>query len=258
MCLSSPPAKSMDDPQALLYRLPSSVVSLQKYGKNMCSQRGRAIVCNQCITIKSIVQAFAEGIKEVDDQFKEVNTQCSTQTSVTKQNRQYRSGVGPLPEKEVVKRVVPFLANRLSCSTDIEVAYPSSRQKCDICIGQSGNYHWAIEVKMLRFLGDNGKPNDNIIAHILSPLTQHNSALIDCDKLSSSSLGCKKAILIYGFEHDKWPLKPVIEAFELLANERLKKIGHRLGKRHVTCFTNLIHPIHQKGKVFGWEIQAIP
>jgi hypothetical protein len=28
---------------------------------------------------------------------------------------------------------------------------------------------WAIEVKMLRLMGDNHKPNDNMLMHILSP-----------------------------------------------------------------------------------------
>ena len=35
---------------------------------------------------------------------------------------------------------------------------------------------WAIEVKMLRLMGDNGKPNDNMLMHILSPYERHRSA----------------------------------------------------------------------------------
>ena len=41
---------------------------------------------------------------------------------------------------------------------------------------------------MLRFLGDNGKPNDNILMHVLSPYPQHRSALTDCEKLARSSV----------------------------------------------------------------------
>jgi hypothetical protein len=32
---------------------------------------------------------------------------------------------------------------------------------------------WAIEVKMLRLMGDNGKLNDNMVMHILSPYPAH-------------------------------------------------------------------------------------
>ena len=69
----------------------------------------------------------------------------------------------------------------------INISYPESpRQKCDLCVGKAvENWDWAIEVKMLRLLGDNGKPNDNILMHILSPYAAHRSALTDCAKFGS-------------------------------------------------------------------------
>ncbi len=36
---------------------------------------------------------------------------------------------------------------------------------------------------MLRLMGDNGKANDNMLMHILSPYPSHRSALTDCEKL---------------------------------------------------------------------------
>jgi hypothetical protein len=52
------------------------------------------------------------------------------------------------------------------------VPYPNApRQKCDLLISPNEGQPWAIEVKMLRFMGDNGKPNDNMLMHILSPLS---------------------------------------------------------------------------------------
>ena len=131
------------------------------------------------------------------------------------------------------------------------VPYPDvPRQKCDLCIGQKSCWEWAIEIKMLRFLGDNGKLNDNILMHILSPYPAHRSALTDCSKLVNSPLGERKAILIYGFEHEKWPLAPAIDAFERLARAQVQ-----LGPRHVAGFGNLVHPIHAKGRLFVWEIR---
>jgi hypothetical protein len=71
----------------------------------------------------------------------------------------------------------------------------------------------------------------------------------DSEKLAQSSLNGRKAILIYGFDHDNRPLEPAIEAFETLAQLKV-----RLGVRLSCAFQDLIHPVHTKGKVFAWEI----
>jgi hypothetical protein len=104
---------------------------------------------------------------------------------------------------------------------------------------------------MLRFLGDNGKENSNILMHILSPYPAHRSALTDCDKLVQSGLRGRKAIIIYGFDHTDWPLDPAVEAFEELASSRVS-----LGVRQEAGFFGLIHPVHSAGRVFGWEISG--
>jgi len=103
---------------------------------------------------------------------------------------------------------------------------------------------------MLRLLGDNGRPNDNMVTHILSPYPAHNSALTDCAKLLASQLGIHKAILIYGFDYSRLPMDPPIEAFEVLASRDVK-----LASCTVAAFDGLIHPVHQRGRVFGWEVQ---
>lgn len=102
---------------------------------------------------------------------------------------------------------------------------------------------------MLRILGDNGRPNDNILMHILSPYPGHRSALTDCSKLMNSGLSGRKAILIYGFESEDWPLAPALDAFEVLAKAR---VG--LGPREGSEFGGLVHPVHRAGQVVGWEL----
>lgn len=113
------------------------------------------------------------------------------------------------------------------------------------------DWEWAVEAKMLRMLGDNGKLNDNMLMHILSPYPAHRSALTDCEKLVISGLPGRKAILIFGYEYDGWDMTPAIEAFETLARERV-----RLGPRSSAPFVGLVHPVHQRGAVFAWEITA--
>jgi hypothetical protein len=108
---------------------------------------------------------------------------------------------------------------------------------------------WAIEVKMLRLMGDNGKLNDNMVTHILSPYPAQRSALTDCTKLVASPLGTQKAIVIYGYDYSGWPMDPAIEAFETLASKQVKLASHA-----VASFDRLIHPVHQCGRVFGWQL----
>ena len=102
---------------------------------------------------------------------------------------------------------------------------------------------------MLRLMGDNGKPNDNMPMHILSPYPDDNSALTDCQRLAASGFSGSLAVLIYGYDYDARPMEPAIEAFEQLAMQRV-----RLGPRQVASFDGLIHPVHRRGGVFVWEV----
>jgi hypothetical protein len=102
---------------------------------------------------------------------------------------------------------------------------------------------------MLRLMGDNSKPNDNMLMHILSPYPSHRSALTDCQKLAASGFSGSLAVLIYGYDYDALPMEPAVEAFEQLAESRV-----RLGPRQAASFDGLIHPVHRRGAVFVWEV----
>ena len=69
---------------------------------------------------------------------------------------------------------------------------------------------------MMRLFGDNGKTNDNITMHILSPYTQQRSALTDIYKLQESGFDGDKAIMIYGYDYDDYPMLMMLECFEAL------------------------------------------
>ena len=112
---------------------------------------------------------------------------------------------------------------------------------------------WAIEIKMSRPNGDNGKPGDTAIKDILSPYAADRSALTDCVKLTASTVAPRKAILIYGFDDPRRPLTQIISAFETLAAARV-----RLATRFEAAIGPLVHPIHATGAVFGWEIEPLP
>jgi hypothetical protein len=136
----------------------------------------------------------------------------------------YRPGIGPHTESATLNFVMEHLRQVLpdvymgSCR---EVSYPSSpRQTCDVCFGSDPDWHWSIEIKMLRVMGDNGKSNDNILMHILSPYPANRSAVTDCEKLLQSGLPGHKAIMIFAYEYRDYPAEcrpptePVIRTFD--------------------------------------------
>jgi hypothetical protein len=169
---------------------------------------------------------------------------------------QYQPGIGPHPETQAVALVVGELGrvapHRYEGCLRTGVPYPTSRQKCDLCIGSEPSWQWAVEIKMLRLMGDNGKPNDNMLMHILSPYPRDRSALTDTAKLVGSGLTARKAIVIYGFDYPGLPMDPAIEAFEALARRWV-----RLGDRAVSGYADLVHPVHSAGRVFGWEVAPL-
>lgn len=167
----------------------------------------------------------------------------------------FQPGIGPHSESKAVELV----ARELECLDPATyggriktgVPYPGQiRQTCDLCVGTNPDWEWAIEVKMLRMKGDNGKPNDNMLMHILSPYPRDRSALTDCEKLTRGSWSCSKAVMIYGFDYPDLPMDPAIGAFETLAQLRAS-----LSARCTGAYRDLVHPVHQKGRVFGWEVQ---
>lgn len=168
--------------------------------------------------------------------------------------RSFQPRIGPHSEADVVRMVLDDLRIRNPssyASVRENVSYPDSRQKCDVCFQISGSYSWAYEVKLLRFLGDNGKPNDNMLMHILSPYPADRSALTDCCKLVETRIAARSGVLIFGYEDLKWPLQPAISAFERLASERVRLINRTVGGP-----IDLIHPVHHTGAVFGWEVAS--
>jgi hypothetical protein len=165
--------------------------------------------------------------------------------------RVFQPGIGPHSESETITIALqePF-AGFQDAHIEREVPYPAvPRSRCDLIIDDDEG--WAIEIKLLRLLGDNGLKNDNMLMHILSPYPADHSALTDCTKLLQSGFEGRKAIVIIGYDYDAFPLAPAVHAFELLAAHEVT-----LRSTEAAAFDGLIHPVHQRGAVFGWEILA--
>lgn len=196
--------------------------------------------------LQQLAEDFAAGMVAADD---------GEPVAVNKRSgKPFQPGIGPHAESEVIDLVGAELLriepDQYEGRWHTDVPYPSDgRRRCDLCLGEPGRWEWAIEVKMLRFLGDNGRVNDNILMHILSPYAADRSALSDCEKITRSDLAGQKAVMIFGYDHAEWPLDPAIDAFENLAEGRVV-----LGPRAEASFEGLIHPVHQEGRVFAWSV----
>jgi hypothetical protein len=207
-------------------------------------REGKSHNGGRVLELQQLIEDVASSIKRIDAR--------RPQAANVRTGAVYQPGIGPHPETQAVALIVRELeemaAERYAGVLQTNIAYPFGRQKCDLCIGTPSSWEWAIEIKMLRLMGDNGKPNDNMLMHILSPYPGDRRALTDCVKLAELGPPGRKAIVIYGFDYTALPMDPAIEAFEVLASQRVQ-----LGDRFVAGYAGLVHPVHVAGRVFGWE-----
>src|SRR5262245_5721422 len=102
------------------------------------------------IELQDIVDAFAKALAAAD---------ARRPVAVSpRSGHMYQPGIGPHPEERAVDLVMRELASdRPDWRSQVRVCYPGSRTTCDWLLGDP--LEWAIEIKMARPNGDNGKPD---------------------------------------------------------------------------------------------------
>lgn len=157
---------------------------------------------------------------------------------------QFKPGVGPYGEPQVVK----LIATRLNTLEGYANKVATKRTP-DLLISNA----WAIECKIARPFGDNGKLAENWSVNLLHPYTGNTSLLGDCMKLSSLRGTERKAAVVIGYEHTPpvIDLDPLLVSFEVIARQVL---SIRLTDRVQTMRRGLRHPVHQQLLVCGWEV----
>jgi hypothetical protein len=186
-----------------------------------------------------IASAFANAIGVVD-------AICSPY--VTRTGRQYQPGIGPYPENKAMELIAAELNATGVIACGQFISYPAApRQKCDLWLGDPPE--WVVEVKMGRFRGDNGKPDDTGIKDLISPFRADRSALVDAVKLAESGFLARKGVLVYGFDDTERPLRDALDTFEILLRHRAS-----VGPRSEALFGGLRHPVFASGRVATWEV----
>lgn len=153
----------------------------------------------------------------------------------------FRPGIGPFGEPQIVKEIERGL--------NLKGLDARTQRTPDMSIG----YEWAIEFKIARPFGDNGKEAEDWSVNLLHPYEGNVSLLGDCLKLKSLPNYSRKAALVIGYEHDpaKIPLEPLIKSFEIIASQVL---DIHLSNCVEQIRKGLVHPEHQVVRVIGWEV----
>ena len=157
----------------------------------------------------SLVADFATALAEVDA------------TNPVGSSRRFKPGCGPLTESEVTALVLQRLGEKNVTYRRVGAKrYPNGRAECDFVLPDE----WAVEVKLARPFGDNGKPAERWSENLLYPYPGNTSSLGDCLKLLNSEFPERKAVLVIGYEHTPPVilLEPAIRGFELLAAHVLR------------------------------------
>ncbi|MCL4344348.1 MAG: hypothetical protein JRN26_04340 [Nitrososphaerota archaeon] len=156
--------------------------------------------------------------------------------------KNYRPGIGPFAEVELLKRISYMLEQKG------HVAIAGKRTP-DLEVDNE----WALEFKIARPFGDNGREAENWSVNLLHPYRGNISAIGDIYKLMDHAGEFKKeAIFVVGYEHQppRISLDPLLEAFEAITQHLKLPIGPRIEERR----DGLIHPVHQVVRCVSWEV----
>ncbi len=153
----------------------------------------------------------------------------------------FKPGIGPYGEPQLIKKLSELLTDK---------GYSSHTGRTpDLTFGDE----WALEFKIVRPYGDNGKEAENWSVNLLHPYSGNISAIGDAFKLINYPKNIRKAIFVIGYEHQqaKISLDPLFSSFELIAKSVCKlPLSSRVEERR----ENLVHPEHQVVRCISWEI----
>lgn len=158
--------------------------------------------------------------------------------------KDFQPGVGPYGEPQLLRAAAQHLNGLPAYGGGVR-----TKRTPDLLIPG----YWALEVKLARPFGDNGKEAENWSVNLLHPYEGNVSLVGDCLKLHRLSGPERKAAMVIGYEHTppQISLSPLLRAFEVVATN---VAGISLGPRVQAARTGLRHPVHQQLIVAAWEV----
>ncbi len=183
------------------------------------------------MTYSELIRMIADILKEFDDE-KPVH-------------KAFRPGIGPFGEPQLVIEIAQRLVRK---------GVNARTQRTPDLVVHDGQGIFAIEFKIVRPFGDNGREAENWSVNMLHPYPGNVSLLADGLKLIAleNNFICK-ALFLIGYEHNpaRISLDPLILSFEIIARQVMKiPLGQRVEERR----DGLVHPEHQVLRCVGWEL----
>jgi len=177
---------------------------------------------------------YTEIVKVITDILKEFDSEKPV-------HKAFHAGIGPFGEPQIVSAI----AQRLSAR-----GIPAqTRRTPDLELQQE----WAVEFKIVRPFGDNGREAENWSVNMLHPYAGNVSLIGDAIKLSNIDHYRHKGLFVIGFEHSpaKISLDPLINSFELIARQVMNiALSERIQEKR----DGLVHPEHQVLRCIGWQL----
>ena len=156
-------------------------------------------------------------------------------------HKRYQPGIGPFGEPQLVKEVSRRLFGQgLSART---------RRSPDLELGSL----WAVEFKIVRPYGDDGRPAENWSQNLLHPYEGNTSLIGDALKLMDRSDYQHRCLFAICYEHDppELDLESLLSSFELIAESVMRiPLSSRVEDRR----PGLVHPVHQTLRCVAWEL----
>lgn len=178
---------------------------------------------------------YIEIVKTIADILKEFDAEIPV-------HKTFRPGIGPFGEPQIVG----VIAQRLSAKG---IAAQTKRTP-DLDI----QHQWAIEFKIVRPFGDNGKEAENWSVNMLHPYAGNVSLIGDAIKLSTLGSYTCKGLFVIGYEHSpaKISLDPLLDSFESIARQVMRiDLGGRIEQKR----EGLVHSEHQVLRCIGWQLR---
>lgn len=235
--------------------------------------------------LQEIAERNAEGLQEIDHLDHEIR--LNQRTGVA-----YEPGVKSLTETLMVQALDDWWGARyendfVESSHSVSVKYPNiARAKCDFVFTTTGATtppEWAVEVKKIELIGNNGKRNDYPVGKMLSPFLKDRSLLHDVRRLRADPMARRQAVIGYAFTYDYESCETALNNHpgHLAEITEIRKVCHNNGGRLTVTpllqFADAVlrvrnevegplvqvpfeawrHPCGGNGLVFGWEVKQV-
>lgn len=180
--------------------------------------------------LSQLVSVVADGLKEFDAE--------------RPVHKAYQPGIGPFGEPQLIKEVARRLESK---------GFPArTRRSPDLELEKT----WAVEFKIVRPFGDDGRLAENWSQNLLHPYAGNTSLLGDALKLMKRKDYQHSCLFAVCYEHDppELDLEPLLSSFELIAESVM---GIPLSSRVEDRREGLVHPTHQVLRCMAWELTEL-